>query len=279
MGKDKEYWKVDISSEDEKDIDIELISELNDQYPEVEQVEAEQEEKGRNNKGTKIIALVTITVFCFLLINSWLQIFNLPSLSLLIKSSELSADPIVKNLKNAVVKIDTLESMGTGFNIAPDGLIITNYHVVKDAKTLHVIFSSEISYQGTQLLIMPEIDLAILEVAGKDLPVLELASETNIDIGEDVLIIGNALGFFKIVEKGELLGKITIKGIDGQVLMIKGPIHKGSSGSPVFNKEGKVVAVIFATLLQDNSKDEIIGLAIPIQNIAEQIEKVMMKED
>jgi len=273
MSKDKEYWKIDITPEDERDIDIELIAELNDQYPEAGQVK-----RGRNNKTTKTIALVTITVFCFLLINSWLQIFNLPSLSFLIKSSELSADPVVKKLKNAVVKIDTLESMGTGFNIAPEGLIITNHHVVKDAKTLHVIFSSEESFQGTQLLNLPEIDLAILKVEGKDLPVLELASEINIDIGEEVLIIGNALGFFKTVKKGELLGKIMINGIEGEVLMIKGPIHKGSSGSPVFNKEGKVVAVIFATLLQDNSENEIIGLAIPIQNIADKIEKMMMTD-
>jgi len=266
--KDKEYWKIDISHEDEKDIDIELFAELNDQYPEAEEVE----KNDRNNKATKTIALVTITIFCFFLINNWLQIFNLPSLSFLIKSSELSADPVIKSLKNAVVKIDTIESMGTGFNIAPEGLIITNYHVVKDAKTLHVIFSSKSSFQGTPLLIMPEIDLAILKIEGKELPVLELALDTNVDIGEEVLIIGNALGFFKIVKKGELLGKIMTKGIEGEVLMIKGPIHKGSSGSPVFNKEGKVVAVIFATLLQDNSQNEIIGLAIPIDNIADKIE-------
>ncbi len=66
-------------------------------------------------------------------------------------------------------------------------------------------------------------------------------------------------------KKGEVVGMGKVNTIEEEVIFIKGPIYKGSSGSPVFNNKEEVIAIIFATLIQESSNtDEIIGVAIPI---------------
>ena len=259
MDKSKEYWQVEVDNEDARDLDLELFEEMNNHYT---------EDNIETPKSTgiikKLVALLTISIFFVFLINTWLQIFHMPSLSFLATSSKLSQDQEIKGLKEAVVKIKTPRGNGTGFNINPEGVIITNYHVIEDANSILVEFSPNKSYKGNLVLEMPQLDLAVIKVEGNNLPVLELASEYEAFVGEDVLIIGNPLGFSKVVKQGEFLGEALVKGIDQPVMMIKGPIHQGSSGSPVFNKEGQVIAVIFATLVQENNIGEPIGLAIPI---------------
>lgn len=86
--------------------------------------------------------------------------------------------------------------------------------------------------------------------------------------GDKVLVIGNPLQFSQIVIEGELAGEILLDGWDVPVFMIKAPVYKGSSGSPVINRAGKVVAVIFATLISDVQKEKI-GLAVPVSYIIE----------
>ena len=74
----------------------------------------------------------------------------------------------------------------------------------------------------------------------------------------------------RIVTKGEIAGTTVLKNWEKPALMIKGTIHHGSSGSPVINEKGNAVAVIFGTL-DNNNKDTIIGVAVPIEYIKDNL--------
>jgi len=158
---------------------------------------------------------------------------------------------------------------GTGFNIDSQGLIVTNYHVVRDARLVFVGFADGTIHGVKEAIHFPEVDLALLDIAGDNLPVLALENENNMKTGDKVIVIGNPLGFPQVVKEGEVVGQIRLQGWEDPVIMIKGPIYSGSSGSPVFNEEGTVVAVVFGTLKQQANSEQVenIGLAVPINQL------------
>lgn len=79
-----------------------------------------------------------------------------------------------------MVEVSTGSSKGTGFSISADGLIVTNAHVIEDAHTLSVIFPEEGIMQAKLVQSYPNVDLAILQVTGDELPSLPLAEDPAI---------------------------------------------------------------------------------------------------
>ena len=261
MDKEKEYWEIDLDNDLKNDLDSELLEELNN----LDDDSKEELEKGKNKKGKKVIALITLTIFSFFILNSIFRFSSVPDLGFLGESFKLKQEEEIQNLQEAVVSIQNQQKLGTGFNISPDGIIVTNEHVIRDGENIFIQFPSGKSFKGSPELIIPELDFAILSVEGEDLPYLKTGTSSDIVSGQEVLIIGNPLGFSGIVKKGEVIGTGKVNTIEEEVIFIKGPIHKGSSGSPVFNSKEEVIAIIFATLIQESSNtDEIIGVAIPI---------------
>jgi S1-C subfamily serine protease len=86
-------------------------------------------------------------------------------------------------------------------------------------------------------------------------------------------VIGNPLGFFRVANRATFLGTAVLEGTSTEVLVIRGPVYKGNSGSPVINSEGEVIGVIFATST-DTKSDEIIAFAIPVAEIFRQVEAI-----
>ncbi|MGG3306947.1 MULTISPECIES: S1 family peptidase [Paenibacillus] len=205
------------------------------------------------------------------------QIYNLPSLRFLKKDSQLSQNEQIQHYKEAVVNINAGDRKGTGFNVAASGLIITNQHVTEDDKVGTVQFLHGKSYLADVIVSDIELDIAILQIRDNetDLPTLQLETETPYQEGEPINVIGNPLSFNRIATEGIVLGLTPTANRELPMLMIQAPIYNGNSGSPVINKEGNVIAVVFATTTTTREDQSItVGLAIPIDYL-QKYEKIM----
>jgi S1-C subfamily serine protease len=220
----------------------------------------------RQRKRRSLITKATAIVLSFALIVTtvqiWPQLFNLSSLSFLQKSAELSQQEEIQQYKEAVVTIQDQYSKGTGFNISENGLIITNHHVIDEMNPITVTFPNGTIFHAALLVSEPDLDLAVLQVDGKDLPFLSLSGPKQWDIHDHIYVIGNPLFHTQIANEGEILDGSQGSG----VLRISAPIYKGNSGSPVINQNGEVIGVVFA-----KSTEKPIGYAIPIERILKKL--------
>lgn len=260
---------------------------INQEPPEWEASLTEEEilewekQKAKSKKRRKFAAKIISSLLVFALLIStlgmWIDVFNLPAIRFVKVSNQLSKQPEVKEYKKSVVSLEWDGVRGTGFNVASDGLIVTNHHVVEKSNRVNVYFRNRDSYVGKVIATRPDLDLAIVDIKAKNLPVLPLAAEQDWEMwnSENILFIGNPLGFSQIANEGVVKSPIQLSGWDVPVLMIEAPIYKGNSGSPVINQEGQVIGVIFATL-QNPEVDtkEIIGAAVPSVYIKQMLDEV-----
>lgn len=198
------------------------------------------------------------------------QTFSIPAIDFLITSAKLSTHDDIRAYKKAVVVIETGESKGTGFAISGDGKIITNDHVVEGEDSVTVAFPDDGLFTGEIVAEYPDVDLAVVQTDGKNLPHLDLADQTTFQSDESIYFIGNPLRFHGIANQGTIIGYTLLNDWDDQVIMIKAPVYRGNSGSPVINKQGEVIGVVFATL--DHDVHGKVGLVIPIDYFYEHVE-------
>lgn len=171
---------------------------------------------------------------------------------------------------------------GSGFIISSDGLIATNKHVadVEGAKYT-VITSDGKKYDANIVAQDPANDFALLKVDAKNLPVVEFGDSDNLQIGQRVIAIGNALGEFQnSVTVGVLSGKerslqaTDTSGNQGEnlegLLQIDAAINAGNSGGPLVNLKGQIIGINTATAAK--SQAEGIGFAIPINSLKSAID-------
>ncbi|MBB4826261.1 S1-C subfamily serine protease [Sporosarcina luteola] len=189
------------------------------------------------------------------------QVFSIPAIDFLITSAKLSQHDDIALYKQAVVVVVTEDGKGTGFSISADGTILTNYHVIEGNETVTVVFPEHGRYAAEVVQTAPSIDIAVLQVDAKDLPTLSLEENGTIEKDESIRFIGNPLSFKGIANKGVVMGPTRLNDWNEDVIMIKAPVYRGNSGSPVFNEEGLVIGVIFATLEDDDYGK--VGLFIP----------------
>lgn len=158
-----------------------------------------------------------------------------------------------------------LAATGSGF-VAFDSLtIITNYHVMTSAYTCKISTNQDISYEVSKILCYSkEQDIAILQLA-KDtgLQPLTLGDSSIIKKGETVVAIGSPLGIKNTVSTGNLSGRLMEDNMD--VLQFTAPISSGSSGGALFDNNGNVIGITFASIVDGQN----LNLAIPIELAAE----------
>lgn len=190
------------------------------------------------------------------------QTISIPAIDFLKTSAKLSAQEDIKMYKQSVVVIETEDSRGTGFSFTSDGDILTNYHVIEGNDNVTVAFKEDGLFNGTVTETYPEVDLAVVEVEGKDLPHLTLASQFTLTTEEPIYFIGNPLRFTGIANEGYVMDYAKVKSKDDPVVMMDAPVYRGNSGSPVIDELGEVIGVVFATL--DTDEAGRVGLFIPI---------------
>jgi S1-C subfamily serine protease len=161
--------------------------------------------------------------------------------------------------------------VGSGFIFQSNGLILTNYHVVQGADQLTVTLQDGTELAGTVVATDQTHDLAVVKVAGTDLPTVPLGSSAGLKVGQLVVAIGSPLGTFtETVTSGILSGTgrtITVASAgsrDGQtltdLLQTDAAINEGNSGGPLLDAAGQVVGINTAVA----SSAQGIGFATPI---------------
>jgi serine protease Do len=181
-------------------------------------------------------------------------------------------------------RVSSQESGGSGFILTSDGLIVTNRHVVDGVNTTYkVILSDGRILDATVKAIDTLNDLAIVKVDAKDLPTVEIGSSTDLQIGQTVIAIGNALGQF---QNSVTLGVVSAKGRTlsagdttassetlTDLIQTDAAINPGNSGGPLVNVRGQVVGINTAIASQSGGSEGI-GFAISIDSIKSVLDSV-----
>jgi len=169
---------------------------------------------------------------------------------------------------------------GTGFIISSDGMILTNKHVVNDSEAEYTVLMNDgKKYDAKVLATDPVLDVAVVKIEAKDVPVVELGDSDLLKIGQTVIAIGNALGEFRnTVTKGVISGigrTITAGGLSGaetieRAIQTDAAINPGNSGGPLIDLSGRVVGINTAV----SREGQLIGFALPINEAKRVVESV-----
>ncbi len=153
---------------------------------------------------------------------------------------------------------DTL-AQGSGFIVRPDGVLVTNWHVINGAHHAVVILADHEQYQRVALVDGDSsADVALLRIPGDSLPVLETRSAIP-EVGSHVVAIGSPLGLSRTVSEGIVAATRVIAG--RQLVQISAPISPGSSGGAVLDATGRVFAITTSTI----EGGQALNFAVPVR--------------
>jgi hypothetical protein len=143
-----------------------------------------------------------------------------------------------------------LRAIGSGFFVTKDGYLLTNHHVVQDAKKIEVKYHDH-TFQAKVAADDQVNDLAVLKVEGADFQALAISPKTTVDLGQEVFTIGFPNIQAQGIEPKYTDGKISsLKGMqdDETEYQISVPVQPGNSGGPLCDSKGEVVGIIVARL-------------------------------
>lgn len=205
---------------------------------------------------------------------------------------------LVERASPAVVNIDTLtrarrssgdpfedyffgpqetlqKGVGSGFIIDPNGIVVTNHHVVRNATRLTVTLNDGRKLSGRIVGRDPATDIAVVQIEGKDLPTLSLGDSHHLRVGEWVVAIGSPLGLSKTVTAGIVSALNRDVSISERVSFIQtdAAINPGNSGGPLIDMNGRVIGVNTAIAAQAQG----IGFAIPADTVQAIVEQLRTK--
>jgi len=142
----------------------------------------------------------------------------------------------------------TVEGAGSGWVIDESGIIVTNNHVIEGAQSITVVLNDGKSYTPTSVKTDASTDLAVLKISAGKLPALKIADTSNLNVGDWVVAVGNALGQ-GISAKDGIISRL---GVDIQLsstetymdlIETNAAINPGNSGGPLVNLAGEVVGI------------------------------------
>lgn len=180
------------------------------------------------------------------------------------RASAGNARDIASRATPAVVEVRALRdgavvSSGSGFLVRPDGVVATNAHVVQGAATLEIELSTgEVFDNVFSLGADQRRDVVVLKIPATQLPALEIGDASSLAAGDAVFVVGSPLGMQGTFSDGIISARRVIDGV--AYLQITAPVSAGSSGGPVLNLAGQVVAITTASITEGQN----LNMAIPI---------------
>lgn len=181
-------------------------------------------------------------------------------------SDEGDEDAIaVRDLLDTAANFD---SVGSGVIMSSDGLIVTNQHVVQDAKRIQVRLADGRRFNVRDVKGDKKSDIAILRIDGDNLPVARAGDSDSLFVGDWVLAIGSPFTLQSSVSAGIISGRdrwhSLSKDVRGQFLQVDAAINPGNSGGPLVDLEGKVIGINTA-ITSRNGGFQGIGFSIPMR--------------
>ncbi|HZW92988.1 MAG TPA: trypsin-like peptidase domain-containing protein [Candidatus Eremiobacteraceae bacterium] len=181
--------------------------------------------------------------------------------------------PSVVNVTSRAMSFDFFygmvpqEGQGSGFVIDKDGHILTNYHVVADARQVEVTLHNRKKYKATVVGTDPAHDLAVIQIKAPDLVPAVLGDSRNLQVGQKVYAIGNPFGLAGTMTRGIVSSIRPVREPNGatidEAIQTDAAINPGNSGGPLMNWHGEVIG-INTMILSSVGQNAGIGFAIPI---------------
>ena len=190
----------------------------------------------------------------------------------------LTPAKIFKKVSSSVVCITVKTSSGSGAGsgvvLTSDGYIVTNYHVANESSTsISVKFYDNSVYAATYVLGDEVADVALIKIEKEDCVPVEVADSEKVEMGDSVVVIGNALGNGISITSGivsNINGTFTLDDVATPVIQVDAAINQGNSGGGLFNEYGQLIGIVNAktggTLVDG------VGYAIPTSNVLKAIQ-------
>src|SRR5580700_2203508 len=162
--------------------------------------------------------------------------------------TSLTTAQIAKRISPSVVVIEgkaaSGDVLGSGFIISKDGEIVTNLHVIRDMQNAKVQLANGEVFDSAYVLATDERrDLAIVQIAGFNLPISEMGDSDTLAVGESLVAVGNPHGLEGSVTAG-ILSAVRDSGEGFKVLQTDAAVNSGNSGGPLVNGRGQVIGVV-----------------------------------
>jgi S1-C subfamily serine protease len=181
--------------------------------------------------------------------------------------------PSVVNVTSRAMSFDFFygmvpqEGQGSGFVIDKEGHILTNYHVIADARQVEVTMHNRKKYKATVVGTDPAHDLAVIQIKAPDLVPSVLGDSRNLQVGQKVYAIGNPFGLAGTMTRGIVSSIRPVREPNGatidEAIQTDAAINPGNSGGPLMNWHGEVIG-INTMILSSVNQNAGIGFAIPI---------------
>ncbi len=189
-------------------------------------------------------------------------------------NSPFGNDPFFQFFRQLPIPRGNVEehALGSGFIVSADGLILTNAHVVRDAKRVTVKLDDRREFKAKVLGIDKVTDIAVLKIDAHNLPTVRIGNSNRLEVGDYVLAIGQPYGFEESASAGIVSAKGRSLPGDSYVPFIQTDVavNPGNSGGPLFDSSGAVVG-INSQIYTNTGGYEGLSFAIPI-NVAMHIE-------
>src|SRR5436853_7578836 len=181
--------------------------------------------------------------------------------------------PAVVNVTSKAVTFDFFyglvpqEGQGSGFIIDKEGHVLTNYHVIAEARQVEVTLHNRKKYRATVIGTDRSHDLAVIQIKGSDFTPMVLGDSRNLQVGQKVYAIGNPFGLAGTMTRGIISSIRPVQEPDGmqidEAIQTDAAINPGNSGGPLLNGQGEVIGI--NTMIASNvGQSAGIGFAIPV---------------